>query len=128
LRLRWSKITKEPLKSLLKTPFNLTDEIIADDARLDEAITANNSSAYHFAGTCKMAPFEMVGVVDQSGNVWGLEGLVVGDASIIPVAPAANSMLPTITAAERIAQAMKAGGLRGWAALQGNCEIIGWIC
>jgi choline dehydrogenase-like flavoprotein len=49
--------------------------------------------------------------VNQSGNVWGLEGLAVGDASIIPVVPAANSMLPTIITAERIAQAMKAAGI-----------------
>jgi choline dehydrogenase-like flavoprotein len=36
---------------------------------------------------------------------------VVGDASIIPVVPAANSMLPAIMTAERIAQATKAGGI-----------------
>jgi len=39
-----------------------------------------------------------------------LEGSVVSDASIIPVVPAANSMLLTIMTAERIAQAMKAAG------------------
>jgi hypothetical protein len=58
-----------------------------------------------------MAPFERGGVVDQSGNVWGLEGSVVGDASIIPVVPAANSILPKIMTAERIAQATKVGGI-----------------
>jgi choline dehydrogenase len=111
LRLGWSIITKEPLKSPLGTPFNFTDKIIADDARLDEAIAANNSSAYHFAGTCKMAPFEIVGVVDQNGNIWGLENLVVSDANIIPVVPAAKSMLPTIMTVERMAQATKAAGI-----------------
>jgi choline dehydrogenase-like flavoprotein len=47
--------------------------------------------------------------VDQSGNVWGLEGLLVSDASIIPFVPAANAMLPTIMTTERISQAMKIG-------------------
>lgn len=111
LRLGWDVMQAEPLKSLLGTPFVFTDEIMADDAKLDKAIAANNSSAYHFAGTCKMAPKEKGGVVDQSGNVWGLEGLVVGDASIMPVVPGANTMLSTIMTAERIAMAIKAGGI-----------------
>jgi choline dehydrogenase len=111
LRAGWAVITQDPLKSLLGPPLVFTEEIMADDAKLDEAIATNNSSAYHFAGTCKMAPVEKGGVVDPSGRVWGMKGLVVGDASIIPVVPGANTMLPTIMTAERIAQALKFGGM-----------------
>ena len=111
LRAGWAIITQDPLKSLLEPPLVFTEEIMADDAKLDQAIATNNSSAYHFAGTCKMAPFEKGGVVDPSGRVWGTKGLVVGDASIIPVVPGANTMLPTIMTAERIAQALKFGGI-----------------
>jgi choline dehydrogenase len=111
LRLGWSVLTSAPLASLLGTPLVFNEAIMAHDAKLDDAIAANNSSAYHFAGTCKMAPLSKGGVVDQSGRVWGLEGLVVGDASVMPVVPAANTMLPTIMTAERIAMGLRAGGI-----------------
>lgn len=63
-----------------------------------------------------MAPVEKSGVVDQSGNNWGLEELVVGDASIIPAVLAANTVLPTIMTAENIAHALKARECRGFEA------------
>lgn len=111
VRAGWDVITREPLRSLLGPPLVFTEEIMANDLKLDQAIAENNSSAYHFVGTCKMAPIEQGGVVDTSGRVWGVSGLVVGDASIIPVVPGANTMLPTIMTAERIAQALKFGGI-----------------
>jgi choline dehydrogenase len=111
VRLGWKVMTSEPLRSLMGPPLSFSDEVIADDKALDEAVAKNNASAYHFVGTCKMAPRDNAGVVDESGRVYGLEGVWVGDASVIPVVPAANSMLPTIMVAERIAAALKAGGI-----------------
>lgn len=111
VRLGWRVMRSEPLQSLLGPPLTFSDEVVADDQALDEAVAKNNASAYHFVGTCKMAPRENAGVVDESGRVYGLEGVWVGDASVIPVVPAANSMLPTIMAAERIAASLKAGGI-----------------
>jgi choline dehydrogenase len=70
LQLGWSIITKEPLKSLLGTPFVFTDEIMADDIILDEAIASNNPSAYHFAGTFKMAPSEREGTFGDWKAWW----------------------------------------------------------
>jgi choline dehydrogenase len=96
---------------LLGTPLTFSDEVIEDNKALDEAVSRNNASAYHFAGTCKMASREKGGVVDESGRVYGLNGVWVGDASVIPVVPAANTMLPTIMVAERIASYIKAGGI-----------------
>ena len=40
-------------------------------------------------------------VVDPYGNVHGVEGLFVIDASIMPTVPAANTNVPTIMVAER---------------------------
>ncbi|OIW32930.1 glucose-methanol-choline oxidoreductase [Coniochaeta ligniaria NRRL 30616] len=111
VRLGWKVMRSEPLRSVLGAPLSFSDEVVADDAALDEAVAKNNASAYHFVGTCKMAPREREGVVDESGRVYGLEGVWVGDASVIPVVPAANSMLPTIMVAERIAAALRAGGI-----------------
>jgi choline dehydrogenase len=42
-------------------------------------------------------------VVDPRGRVYGIKNLMVADASIMPTIPAANTNLPTIMVAERIA-------------------------
>jgi choline dehydrogenase len=39
-----------------------------------------------------MADREKGGVVDQSGRVYGVKGLRVADASVLPTVPAANTM------------------------------------
>src|SRR5215472_13864976 len=42
-------------------------------------------------------------VVDARGRVYGIEHLHVADASIMPAIPSANTNLPTIMIAERVA-------------------------
>lgn len=123
VRLGWRVMRSEPLRSLLGPPLTFSDEVMKDDQALDEAVAKNNASAYHFVGTCKMAPKENGGVVDESGRVHGLEGVWVGDASVIPVVPAANSMLPTIMVAERIAASLKAGGMEKVASQQETARL-----
>jgi choline dehydrogenase/5-(hydroxymethyl)furfural/furfural oxidase len=46
-------------------------------------------------------------VVDPQGRVLGLEGLFVADASVFPEVPRANTNLPTIAAAERLADLIR---------------------
>ena len=53
---------------------------------------------FHPVGTCAIGR-----VVDGHGCVYGLDGLVVADASIMPTIPRANTNLSTIALAERIA-------------------------
>jgi choline dehydrogenase len=53
---------------------------------------------FHPTGTCAIGA-----VVDPSGAVFGIDGLVVADASIMPTIPRANTNLSTIAVAERIA-------------------------
>jgi 5-(hydroxymethyl)furfural/furfural oxidase len=48
-------------------------------------------------------------VVDPNGRVKGIEGLRVVDASIFPVVPCANTNVPTLMVAEKIADAIIAG-------------------
>jgi len=48
-------------------------------------------------------------VTDPNGRVHGVAGLRVVDASIFPVVPCANTNLPTIMTAEKIADAILDG-------------------
>ena len=54
---------------------------------------------FHPTGTCSMGK-----VVDERGRVYGYEGLVVADASIMPTIPRANTNLTTAAIAEKLAE------------------------
>ena len=80
-----------------------------DAAGLEAGIRANYDTYYHQAGTCRMGPDPDAGdVVDARGAVYGVEGLYVADASIMPDIPSANTNLPTIMIAERISALLRA--------------------
>jgi choline dehydrogenase len=74
-----------------------------DDDALRTQIWANVRTYHHPAGTCAMGRDPRHAVVDSHGRVHGTEALVVADASIMPDIPSANTNLPTIMLAERIA-------------------------
>jgi choline dehydrogenase len=96
----------EPLASLVTGPEIEPGPQIADDDRaaLAASITARATSYHHPVGTCSMGPDPAAGaVVDANGRVHGITGLHVADASVMPVIPSANTNLPTIMVAERIA-------------------------
>jgi choline dehydrogenase len=74
------------------------------DANLEAAVLAEVESYHHPVGTCRMGPgTDRMAVVDPQGKVYGVEGLWIVDASIMPTIPAANTNLPTILIAERCA-------------------------
>jgi choline dehydrogenase len=84
---------------------------VLEPEALRAAIRAGGQHYYHPVGTCKMGPAsDPLAVVDASGHVHGLEGLVVADASIMPVIPRANTNIPTVVIGEKIATALLAGG------------------
>ena len=58
---------------------------------------------FHPTGTCAIGR-----VVDATGGIFGIEGLVVADASIMPTIPRANTNLATVAIAERIADLLRA--------------------
>jgi choline dehydrogenase-like flavoprotein len=43
-------------------------------------------------------------VVDDRGRVHGIDGLRVADASVMPDVPSANTHIPTLMVAERMAE------------------------
>jgi choline dehydrogenase len=81
------------------------------DSDLDSigaSIKARVSSYHHPVGTCRMGPDTNGGaVVDAHGRVHGTDRLHVADASIMPTIPSANTNLPTIMVAERIAELLR---------------------
>jgi choline dehydrogenase len=64
----------------------------------DDAIEATVAHYYHPAGTCAMGA-----VVDSRLRVHGVEGLMVADCSIFPTVPRANTCLPAVLVAHRLA-------------------------
>jgi choline dehydrogenase len=65
---------------------------------------------YHPVGTCKLGPAaDPLAVVDAGGRVHGCANLYVADAALMPVIPRANTYLPALVVAERIAAALIAG-------------------
>lgn len=88
-----------------------TDQL-APDPQLDEAglrrhCDGNIGPYFHPVGTCAMGHADDgVSTVDESGRVHGIDGLSVADASIIPSSPRANTNMPTLVVAERIAESL----------------------
>ncbi|HWI01500.1 MAG TPA: GMC family oxidoreductase, partial [Propionibacteriaceae bacterium] len=71
---------------------------------LKRYVVGNVWTYHHPVGTCAMGPDpEQGAVVDARGRVYGVDGLSVVDAAILPEIPSANTNLPTIAAAEHIA-------------------------
>ncbi len=82
-------------------------EVWEDDTSLGGWLRAHVWTYHHPVGTCAMGPEADAGaVVDSSGRVHGLDGLAVADASVMPDIPSANTNLPTIMLAERLAAAL----------------------
>ncbi|MBE8220748.1 MAG: choline dehydrogenase [Alphaproteobacteria bacterium] len=77
------------------------DVNIDNDDELDTWIRATGETLYHPIGTCKMGSDDMA-VTNEHGQVHGLEGLRVVDASLMPTLIGANTNAPTIMMAEKI--------------------------
>ena len=86
----------------LKPP---SDIDLDKDDELDAWIRATGETLYHPVGTCKMGQDEMA-VTNEVGQVHGLQGLRVVDASLMPTLIAGNTNAPTIMMAEKISDAI----------------------
>ena len=68
-------------------------------------LLANATHDYHPTSTCRMGPAEdPLAVVDASGNLHGLDGLMIADASIMPFVTLANTNVPAFMVAEKVAR------------------------
>ncbi len=86
------------------------ERVLSDDAAMEDYVRDGVSGCWHPCGTCRMGrDDDPMAVTDPSGRVYRVEGLRVCDASIMPAAPRANTNIPTIMMAEKIADAVSAG-------------------
>ena len=79
-----------------------------DEDELAEYVGRSVGGYWHPVGTCKMGPAsDAEAVVDASGRLHGSANVYVADASIMPTIPRANTHLPVIAIAERIADLLR---------------------
>jgi 5-(hydroxymethyl)furfural/furfural oxidase len=74
----------------------------------DEELLAAAAPMAHPVGSCSIGRADNpMAVVDPSCRVYGLSNLRVVDASVMPRVPSANTNLPTIMVAERVADLIR---------------------
>ena len=77
---------------------------VDDDAALRAFVYEKAIPLYHLVGTCRMGVADdPMAVVDGAGKVFGVEGLRVVDGSVLPTLPRANTNVPIMMVADRIA-------------------------
>jgi len=82
-----------------------SDEELRDEAALETWIRRNVATGAHPACTARMGPADdPMAVAGERGLVHGVRNLRLADASLMPVVPRANTNIPTIMVAERIAE------------------------
>ena len=81
--------------------------LLADEEALHAFIRKSVFGVWHASGTCRMGPAgDRQAVTDAEGRVHGVANLRVVDASLMPSLPSANTNIPTIMMAEKIADAI----------------------
>ena len=81
--------------------------LMTDDAALERFVRSAVAGVWHASCSCRMgAADDRMAPLTADGRVKGIEGLRVADASAFPAIPSANTNLPTLMLAEKIAQAV----------------------
>jgi 5-(hydroxymethyl)furfural/furfural oxidase len=119
----WNALQRGILSALLDTAGPMRDALVhsvvtlgttmahllKNDDALTDFVRRHVGGTWHASGTCRMGrPDDPAAVTSPSGRVHGVERLRVCDASLMPSIPCANTNIPTIMIAERIADFIKA--------------------
>lgn len=85
------------------------EELMNDEKAMEDFIRTNVTGCWHPSGTARMgAADDPLAVTAPDGSVYGVDGLTVCDASLFPCVPRANTNIPTIMCAEKIADGLLA--------------------
>ena len=91
-------------------PGRLVADKAATYAMSDDEILAASGASFHPSSTCAIgAADNPSAVVDPECRVYGVQGLRVADASVMPQIVSANTNMPTIMIAERVAEFLRQG-------------------
>jgi choline dehydrogenase len=100
-------------RSIIKQPVFGSAEVVehkpgkqfVEDDELLSQIAEIGTTIFHPVGTCKMGKVDDPNaVVDSNLRVFGIEGLRVVDASVMPTITSGNTAAPTMMIAEKIAR------------------------
>ena len=87
------------------------EEVMTNDEKLEAFIRQAAIGVWHASCSCRMdSADDPMAVTNPAGLVRGVPGLRVVDASLFPVVPCANTNVPTLMVAEKIADRMAGGG------------------
>ncbi len=85
-------------------------DIVRDHDTLDAFLRERSHGTWHCCGTARMGREEDPrAATSPVGQVYGVEGVRVADVSLMPTVPRANTNLPAIMIAEKIAASMRSG-------------------
>ena len=101
-------MVRQPALSRFVAGEALPGETVSSDSELDAFIRKSAITVHHPAGTCKMGPQgDPLAVVDGECRVFGVRGLRVVDASVMPDLTSGNINAPVIMIAEKISDHLR---------------------
>ncbi|NUP09638.1 MAG: NAD(P)-binding protein [Polyangiaceae bacterium] len=107
---RLFELARQPELAELAYPIYPGRRTLSKRALLQEFLPKVTGSGYHPCGTVPMSATDIEeGAVDEGGRVRGVRGVVVGDASIMPTIPSANTNLASIMIGERVGEWLRDG-------------------
>ena len=93
------------MQQFVESEFQPGSAVETDKQLLDYA-RRRGGTVYHPTSTCKMGN-DPLAVVDAELRVYGIEGLRVADASIMPTVVSGNTNAATIMIGEKLADMMR---------------------
>jgi choline dehydrogenase len=96
----------EPFVAITRNGGTVRVPLPADSNGLRQVLAEAAQTVWHPAGTCKMGR-DPLAVVDPMLRVYGVDGLRVADASVMPVITRGNTNAPAIMIGERAAALMR---------------------
>ena len=101
------RLLEAPALRALQKKDMFTEGVRSDDD-IRSLLRQRVDTVYHPVGSCKMGVNDPTAVVDPKLKVYGMEGLRIVDASVMPTLIGGNTNAPTIMIGEKAADMIKA--------------------